>query len=39
MRLQSPATRVHMRLVPLVVVWAVPLTGRPCICQHLLVHV
>jgi hypothetical protein len=31
MRLQAPATRVPMRLVPLVPVWAVPLTGRPCI--------
>jgi hypothetical protein len=34
MRLQAPATRVPMRLVPLVAVWTVPLTGRPCICQQ-----
>jgi hypothetical protein len=35
MRLQARATRVPMRLVPLVV-WSVLLTGRPCICQQLL---
>jgi hypothetical protein len=34
MRLSAPATRVTMRLVSLVAVWTVPLTGRPCICQQ-----
>ena len=34
MRLREPATRVHVRLEPLVAVWEVPLTGRPCISQQ-----
>jgi hypothetical protein len=33
MRLRAPATRVPMRLEPLVAVWELPLTGRPCISQ------
>jgi hypothetical protein len=30
MCLRGPAARAPMRLEPLVAVWAVPLTGRPC---------
>jgi hypothetical protein len=37
MRLREPATRVHVRLEPLVAVWEVPLTARPwrwCVYMH-----